>query len=827
MKQFLTGFLSSVLLCVLLTPSVHAQTPPPPAPGAFEPPNSCSPSANRGTTDVPEPFCPLGGVSDTVPFVVPPGFGDWQFSQCAVNGSAFGEGFSWVNNVCNRTYRFNGLGIQKSNDKHLTYRIDGDAIRFLEDTTWANGDGIVCEDLGDRPKAFQRISAVRHTLRSLSCGQDTTDSGTNTAYKYEPTIHEPTPMNPSAQACQNRFAGNIGTGNKMVYHGLGKCNDFNKGSPGEIMVLVALPGTAGAGEVFVYCKDAGLCAWYQKIDWTTTSPSEWTASTDFCAGLGQSYGACYVEDYTANERMQLTLTQQIAVAINDILNISIPIGEFIPPAEFASDDLTPWAAWYRVTYLLTQPNLMIPRIISDKTTHESSIRSTICYTDPATGEGKALESKEPIRTSGHPWVAKYVDGVEVLTAFVANTPLTGGPYYNLGRPNEVLGISPPCDANSIGAQPPDLELAARGVNTYVGSGGAGSPSVLQIIGLTVLENIFRIFFPGGNVFSMNAELVPAQHLSASGEMGKFTKELFDSRVSAAINRPAIVPNGKQENCFIKPDGTEECADTRNETTYEDYVLSRCLEQVTLPAGVQKNRGIFGDAYCPIWKEAGIEAQRRAASENNTNDTTPGGSLGGAIDIAGACSVDQGTITSLLDDVQRGFTAWGAQGATNLNGMWSYVTSLAGSMQINGEPVAMNPALALAMWIEETAASGVNSSDSWAFGCRGDRNADYAPSHPNITLSPGQQNQSSIVQQHLEDQMDCIKRFVIRLYNSGGDDTTKAANYVKFLCHWRYGNPNCNPSSVAGLGNRLMHWYELLSPSCGIVNTSTSPTPSAL
>ncbi len=66
--------------------------------------------------------------------------------------------------------------------------------------------------------------------------------------------------------------------NKMIFQGKAKCNgqDFN-------MVAMLITGGAGTDEVNMYCEGKGLCAFYQKLDFSRTEnqPKNWTGK-DIC-----------------------------------------------------------------------------------------------------------------------------------------------------------------------------------------------------------------------------------------------------------------------------------------------------------------------------------------------------------------------------------------------------------------------------------------------------------------------------------------------------------------------------------------------------------------
>lgn len=745
MKRFLTGFIFSLFFCVFLAEPVRAQTPEP-NPGGYEPLQSCMPNINSGEVTIPPPYCPLGGSVNTVPFVAPDGHGTWEYNSaapdCAIWASAIGDSGSWINAVCNRTYRDGDYIIQKSQDKHLTYQITGGAIMFLEDTTWANGE--TCQETGSR--AMQRMTNIKFVDTNLTCITDDTSeasgvtrsSGSNAAYNYEPPGHEQFTLSP-ATACTNNHAGSIGAGNKLVYYGPGRCGDWS----GNIITLANLPGTAGAGEVTFFCEGVGLCAWYQHIDWSTTSPSQWTAATDVCAGFGMTPKGCYVDKYVVNEPMELALIDRLKLSIQEsllgrALNLNFDIGVLDPQDDYNTDDLTPQAHWLRDVFKITSHADVKPRIDEDKISHKSSLQSVICYTDPATNESKRIESKTPIIVGGHPWMAKLEDGVEGLSTYIARTekPLEDGRYKFNDDFDEILGAHPECPERNSGAQPPVMVLPAVGVNSYTGTGGSSSQSIIEVIGMQITDAILSLF--RNSPFLLTADLIPAQHMSNVWREHEQMKEFSHAKLAKEFQDKAVESNGQQTNRFLKPDGREDVKGTRNEFTYEDRINAICVECSVIPYDIQVKRRITGPDYCgackadlpalqqpqptltprkpPIPSELSqcsteMAGKLQTTSPEGGGDGGPPGSLSG-FTIAyrdPSCALPADSGPKIADLAVRWLAATGATEQfirKNVEENW---------MKVQDAAIAnnWNPAFVIMLWIEESAAGG---AQTWQMGC---------------------------------------------------------------------------------------------------------------
>lgn len=205
-----------------------------------------------------------------------------------VGSSSVGEGFAYIGNVSNYVEWVDDTKYkQHSNDIHFLYTVEGGVIKFLRDTIWGGGPSngfFTCE--GTNQEAFYQVfdssgSWGRGILAtSMSCGETYTSSGYINAYAKDPSMETNMNEGPFNQCDVSGQSGIETTGTQqLVFQGTAICNSLN---PIDVIVTTNLEG-AGAGEVYVYCKGYGLCAWYQTLDFEENSPADWDESTDVCA----------------------------------------------------------------------------------------------------------------------------------------------------------------------------------------------------------------------------------------------------------------------------------------------------------------------------------------------------------------------------------------------------------------------------------------------------------------------------------------------------------------------------------------------------------------
>lgn len=225
---------------------------------------------------------------------------------CKVSATSVTLTQGYYGNVTNYVEElgFDGKGTvfkQHLNNIHFMYRLDTtkNYITLLQDTIWGGGpDGgfFMCDDrsLG---QAFYRaydqednnssggkvypITASCNTPNSSSTqlkafpkvfqGKDINTADTN----YQLAADEIIGGNVCQVAGQTHNSGSpiySTTENKMIFNGRAKCN----GVAYDMAAFLVTNGS-GKGEVSMYCKDKGLCGWYQKLDFSVAEnqPNSW------------------------------------------------------------------------------------------------------------------------------------------------------------------------------------------------------------------------------------------------------------------------------------------------------------------------------------------------------------------------------------------------------------------------------------------------------------------------------------------------------------------------------------------------------------------------
>jgi hypothetical protein len=163
--------------------------------------------------------------------------------------------------------------------------------------------------------------------------------------------------------------------------------------------------------------------------------------------------------------------------------------------------------------------------------------------------------------------------------------------------------------------------------------------------------------------------------------------------------------------------------------------------------------------------------------------------------------------SLRSFILRYYTRWGPFGVVNFERFANTIQDLAVAR-------GYNPAFLLSMWLEETAASGVDNQQSWAFGCRGDlRNDNRYGSE--ITLQIGETRNQTAVSAHINEQFECIANTLDAAYRANPGLTARET-YSRFMKAWSSGSYTglfpTGPNGVISL------WYNELAGQCGVVET---------
>lgn len=253
----------------------------------------CGPQPAASPT-VPEFSCDQPSVQ--IAEYVTPTCGGEGSSCGVVNSSSITLTDSYIGNVSNEVINLgNGFIKQRSNDIHFIYRNNGGFISLMQDTIWGGGPAngfFVCD--GTNQEAFYRVYdqngnwGNRQYPATMSCGVPHTNQGQLRSFKKISdsgfNINAPgaDPLVPESQLTECNVTGQsrIVTSNtgRLIFQGQAKCNgvDFD-------MIALQNVSGAGAGEVNMYCKGKGLCAFYQNLDITQPGnrPSEWKGK-DLC-----------------------------------------------------------------------------------------------------------------------------------------------------------------------------------------------------------------------------------------------------------------------------------------------------------------------------------------------------------------------------------------------------------------------------------------------------------------------------------------------------------------------------------------------------------------
>lgn len=232
-----------------------------------------------------------------------------------IGSSSVGEGYEYYGNVANRVEWVNGDTFKQiSNDIHFLYRVGSSHINFLQDTIWNpfTCDGsqldamyrVYQNDNGRTPQLGGAAAdagnwGARFLANTMSCGQTVSSTSYIRGYSTPADIETNPLRDISANECRvgNYTLTTVTNTYQLIFQGEATCNDKNTGVNGEPLEVIAITitGGAGAGEVDMYCKGYGLCAFYQSLDFSDpdNNPANWTAETDVCHLKGGKTRAPY------------------------------------------------------------------------------------------------------------------------------------------------------------------------------------------------------------------------------------------------------------------------------------------------------------------------------------------------------------------------------------------------------------------------------------------------------------------------------------------------------------------------------------------------------
>ena len=224
---------------------------------------------------------------------------------------------SYIGSVNNSVQALrDGFVKQNSNEIHFIWKHNTSrkTIGLAQDTIWGGGPAggfFVCD--GTNEQAFYRVYddasnqlGASSYPETVQCDQENSHSGYLRSFRKEwndqniNTVADPLMDDNQLSECNvnGQSAITVTNSNKMIYSGKAKCN----GSDVDVAVMLSTGG-AGAEEVNVYCKNKGLCAWYQKLDFTVekNQPQYWKSQAD----AGTLFDVCALED-AGGDRSTLT-----------------------------------------------------------------------------------------------------------------------------------------------------------------------------------------------------------------------------------------------------------------------------------------------------------------------------------------------------------------------------------------------------------------------------------------------------------------------------------------------------------------------------------------
>lgn len=191
---------------------------------------------------------------------------------------------------------------QYSNNTNFAYKVKDGYIRLMQDTIWGGGpDGgyFTCDNRNLGQAFYRAYDQKTNELgapiypTTVSCG---TPNESSAYLKAFPKVFNGKDINDPANvtsqlATDADLGGDIckvanqthsnnnpiysTSTNKMIFNGKAKCN----GQVNEMAAFLVTNG-AGQGEVSMYCLGKGLCAWYQKLDFSVAEnkPDAWAAT---------------------------------------------------------------------------------------------------------------------------------------------------------------------------------------------------------------------------------------------------------------------------------------------------------------------------------------------------------------------------------------------------------------------------------------------------------------------------------------------------------------------------------------------------------------------
>jgi hypothetical protein len=787
----------------------------------------------------------------TLPYVAPPactGTPNVKSASCTVDEYVYVKGDPFIPGLTSSVYGMgNGLVVQNFNSefKHLLYKVDGNTIKLLQDTTWANAQK--CDETG-KP-AMQKIvtgsSPGGNMLgTTMQCGAIYPQGGENVAYTYDPSEEENLKKNPTytssliTNQCTNKNEGPLyvddKTGKQIIFQGQAVCGTFG----GNIMV-VWNNGGKGAGEVYIYCEGKGLCGFYESINWNhpETQPANWHADTDLCANFREDICTPPVyKEGDFNKVANLTFGQQLEVSVARLLQaIGVPIQPLTPKTEQSIDVQKEYTTFDGLMNALHPEDITIdPKgsLATDKrmngatqkqpTTLQSNLYTEI-QKDPYTSKTNIVYQNQLYKPFiSLNWMLKSTlipDQGQEANGIGSD----GKPVMNLNIPQERMKPNTKIPIQSFEGQTiPVTEYANTGLNKYQnekGQTGGAIQALAHLLGnvqgITTdgqTNDTARPIMPPKKVDVAAPIQMPSQNVISNlptlNEYGQILSSGFlTADISSRIQKNQ---NGVVKGTFTSPLGSSIDVEQQAKGYATTKHMYDCQIAGTFPADRQEAAGVA----CKDLLAAPLEDQIATA------DGTPRDLLTTVtpIDIQNtSCKVtDMNTVMNARpggkESLASLFGRWyfprqgaGVQGAKNLQ--LAFVNELQNIVASRG----YNPAFFLAMWMEESAASGINFSESWGMGCRGDSFNKGKYDQTAITLNIGESTDPAKVAAHVKEQAKCLANTVdaaVRNSSPGKD------LYSRFLRVWA-GGEYTKPFPT-DLATSISMWYNLLVGSCGVL-----------
>lgn len=291
---------------------------------------------------------PRCNVPDIADYVTPSCGGAGQ-SCGVVNSSSVTLTNSYIGNVTNEVIDLgNGYIKQKSNDIFFIYRRNADgSVSLLQDTIWGGGPAggfFTCDGTSD--EAFYRVYngdtgawGNQQYPASASCNAPfSNNSKLGTFKKVGSNYNINDPATPDSEllvpdsaleACtvSGQTGITVSNSSRLIFQGAAVCN----GVPFDMIAMQNVSG-AGAGEVNMYCKGKGLCAFYQTMDFSVDAnkPANWVGK-DLCnlkAGGSRTDITPYFE-YNLQRECGLTPTKVLNNFLDEYSVSCVPKADYI------------------------------------------------------------------------------------------------------------------------------------------------------------------------------------------------------------------------------------------------------------------------------------------------------------------------------------------------------------------------------------------------------------------------------------------------------------------------------------------------------------------